>query len=40
MLFAVPVYGIRSYLIGLLASQIVTSLLTVAILYRMLGKER
>ncbi len=40
VLFALPVYGIRSYLIGLLASQIITSLLTVVILYRMLGKEK
>lgn len=36
VLFAIPVYGIRSYLVGLLASQIITALLTIVILNRLL----
>lgn len=37
VLFALPVYGIRAYLWGILLSQIMTAVLAIGILYRMTG---
>ena len=40
VLFALPVYGVRGYLWGILLSQIVTAVLAIAVLYLMTGKNR
>lgn len=39
VLFAVPIYGIKSYLWGILASQIMVAMLAVVILYRKMIKS-